>query len=99
MASRSKKSEASRPAEHELLEAIVEIADDGFASRAALAARLPKFGRRDLTKACGRLASRGLVLERRAPDGGTYLALTGEGWRALRGAAEAPAQADRQASQ
>ncbi len=72
-----------RPDEHELLAAIVDLVDDGFATRSALAARLPRFSRRDLTKAYGRLASRGLVLERRGPDGATYLALTGEGWRAL----------------
>jgi hypothetical protein len=73
-----------RPDERELLAAIAELVDDGFASRAELAARLPRLGRRDLVKSYGRLAARGLVLERRAPDGGTYLALSGEGWRALR---------------
>lgn len=31
-----------------------------------------------------RAARRGLVLERRGPDGQVYLALTAEGWRALR---------------
>jgi hypothetical protein len=84
-----------RPEDHELLETIAELVDDGFASRAALAARLRKLGRRELAKAYGRLASRGLVLERRGPDGATYLALSGEGWRALRGATEV--MADRQA--
>jgi hypothetical protein len=75
-----------RPEEHELLGAIAETVDDGFASRTALAMRLRQYSRRDLTRAYGRLATRGLVLERRAPDGGTYLALTAEGWRALRSA-------------
>ncbi len=73
------------PGEGALLGAIVELADDGFASRAELAARLPRLSRRDLTKAYGRLARQGLVLERRAPDGAIYLALTGEGWRVVRG--------------
>jgi hypothetical protein len=75
-----------RPEDPELLGAIAELVDDGFASRGALATRLRQFSRRDLTKSYGRLATRGLVLERRGPDGATYLALTGEGWRALEGA-------------
>ena len=72
-----------RPEEGELLGAIAELVDDGFASRADLATRLRQFGRRDLAKGYSRLATRGLVLERRAPNGGIYLALTGEGWKAL----------------
>jgi hypothetical protein len=73
-----------RPEEPELLGAIAELVDDGFASLGELATRLRQFGRRDLTKGYQRLAKRGMVLERRGPDGGIYLALTGEGWQALR---------------
>jgi hypothetical protein len=69
--------------DRELLAAIAEVADDGFAPRRRLKASFPRAGQRDLAKAGSRLARRGLVLERRGPDGAIYLALTGEGWRAL----------------
>jgi hypothetical protein len=68
----------------ELLAAIAETVDDGFCSRAALIPRFRKLGHRDLLRLQKRAARRGLILERRGPDGQTYLALTSEGWRALR---------------
>jgi hypothetical protein len=66
-----------------VLSAIAAIADDGFAPRHALGPRFPRHGERDLVKTSQRLARSGLLLERRGPDGGIYLALTGEGWREL----------------
>jgi hypothetical protein len=68
----------------ELLAAVVDLGDDGFVPRRALATRFPRHGERDLVKATQRLARSGLLLERRAPDGAIYLALSGEGWRQLR---------------
>jgi hypothetical protein len=68
----------------EVLEAIVEEADDGFCSRAKLIRRFPKLGERDLRRSIRRAATLGLVLERRGPDGGLYVALSGEGWDLLR---------------
>jgi hypothetical protein len=68
----------------ELLAAIAETVDDGFCPASVLAARFPKLGHRDLVRVRGRAARRGLVLERRGPDGRIYLALTAEGWLVLR---------------
>jgi hypothetical protein len=68
----------------ELLAAIAEAVDDGFCATSALALRFSKLSHRDLVRLRGRAARRGFVLERRGPDGQVYLALTSEGWRALR---------------
>lgn len=68
----------------ELLAAIAEAVDDGFCPVSALSPRFPKLSHRDLVQLRKRTASQGLVLERRGPDGQVYLALTAEGWRALR---------------
>jgi hypothetical protein len=59
-------------------------ADDGFLTASALSSRFPKLGHRDLVRLRGRAVRGGLLLERRGPDGQVYLALTSEGWRALR---------------
>ena len=68
----------------ELLAAIAEAVDDGFYPASALALRFPKIGHRDLVRLRARAVRRGHLLERRGPDGQVYLALTSEGWRALR---------------
>lgn len=68
----------------ELLAAIADAVDDGFCPAATLAPRFPRLGHRDLVRLRGRAARRGLILVRRGPDGQVYLALTSEGWRALR---------------
>jgi hypothetical protein len=68
----------------ELLAAIVETVDDGFCPVSELAPRFPKLRHRKLVRLRGQALRRGLVLERRGPDGRAYLALTSEGWRALR---------------
>lgn len=68
----------------ELLAAIADAVDDGFCPASTLASRFPRLGHRDLVRLRGRAARRGLILERRGPDGQVYLALTNEGWRALR---------------
>jgi len=71
----------------ELLAAIAEAVDDGFCPASALGPRLPKLGHRDLVRLRGQALRRGLLIERRGPDGRVYLALTSEGWRALRSSA------------
>jgi hypothetical protein len=68
----------------ELLAAIAMEVDDGFCPASALASHFPKLGHRDLVRLWARAVRRGLLLERRGPDGRVYLALTGEGWEALR---------------
>jgi hypothetical protein len=69
-----------RPTDEQILRAIVELADDGFCERRELASRFRGYGERDLMASLARAARRNLVLERRGPDGRTYLALTSEGW-------------------
>jgi hypothetical protein len=68
----------------ELLAAIAETVDDGFCPMSSLVSWFPKLSHRDLVRLRGRAVRRGLVLERRGPDGKAYVALTSEGWRALR---------------
>jgi hypothetical protein len=68
----------------ELLAAIAEAVDDGFCPAASLIPQFPKLSHRDLVRLRGQAVRRGLLLERRGPDGQVYLALTSEGWRALR---------------
>jgi hypothetical protein len=64
--------------------AIVKLADDGFCRRSDLIPLFPRLGERDLRRSIRRAVTLGLVLERRGPDGGLYLALSGEGWDLLR---------------
>jgi hypothetical protein len=75
----------------DLAAAVAEIADDGFCPTATLGSRFPKLGHRDLVRLRKRAVGQGLLLERRGPEGQVHLALTSEGWRALR----APDSADR----
>ncbi len=70
--------------DEEILAAITELADDGFCSQQDLKLRFRTVSSRDLRKSIGRAARRGLLLERRGPDGRTYLALSSEGWNLLR---------------
>jgi hypothetical protein len=70
--------------EREILTAIVDLADDGFCSRRELFALFRGRGERTLQRSIARTARHGLLLERRGPDGVSYLALTSEGWDLLR---------------
>jgi hypothetical protein len=42
-----------------------------------------RLGERELRRSVQRATRLGLLLERRGPDGRTYVALTGEGWNRL----------------
>jgi hypothetical protein len=68
------------PPAEEVVAAIVALADDGFCRRGELRQRFPGLGERDLRRAVRRAVTRGLVIERRAPDGGFHLAVSSEGW-------------------
>ena len=68
------------PLPGEIVAAIVEIADDGFCKRVELAQRFPRLGQRDFRRALRRAVTRGFVIERRGPDGGTHFAVSSEGW-------------------
>jgi hypothetical protein len=70
----------------QLLAAIAEAVDDGFYPTSALASTLPKLTHREVVRLRKRALALGLILERRDQQGRTVLALTSEGWRALRAA-------------
>jgi hypothetical protein len=83
-----------RITDEDVLEAIVAIAGDGYCLVADLLPSLPKpaaaraaIGRSahaDRRRALHRAVNRGLVIERRGPDGREHVAVASEGWRRLR---------------
>jgi hypothetical protein len=72
------------PSDDELLATVVELADDGFCPTRDLYLQLRRFGSRELRRGLGRAVRRGFLLERRGPDGRTYVALSSEGWERVR---------------
>jgi hypothetical protein len=72
--------------DEDVLAAIVEVAGDGYCLAADLLPSLPKRAHRDRQRALRRSINRGLVLERRGPDGRLHVAVASEGWRELRAA-------------
>ena len=78
------RSRRTGPEPEQLLAAIVEAVDDGFYPASRLATAFPKLSHRDLVRLRKRALGLGLILERRDPEQGPCLALTSEGWRALR---------------
>jgi hypothetical protein len=76
-----------RITDEHVLRAIVERAGDGYCRAADVLPALPKRAHADRRRALHRCVSRGLVIERRGPDGRAYVALASEGWRQLREAA------------
>ena len=72
------------PSDEEILRAIVDLGDDGFVPRHRLVAHFRGQGEREMRRAIGRSARRGLVLERKDPEGRGFLAVSSEGWDALR---------------
>jgi hypothetical protein len=67
-----------------VLEAIVELGGDGYWPVQEVFAELPRRTHADRRRAVYRAVNRGLVLERRGPDGRIWVALSSEGWRLLR---------------
>jgi hypothetical protein len=76
------------PSDEEILGAIVALGDDGFVPRRDLILGFRKVGERDLRRAIGRSARRGLVLERKDAEGRGFLAVSSEGWELLRSGSE-----------
>jgi hypothetical protein len=74
----------SRVEPEQLVAAIAEAVDDGFYSASLLVVDFPKLGHREMARLRKRALRQGLLLERRGPDGRTYLAITSEGWRTMR---------------
>ena len=75
-----------RITDEHVLKAIVEQAGDGYCLLADLLPSLPRRSHADRRRAVYRSVSRGLVLQRRGPDGRGYVAVASEGWRELRAA-------------
>jgi hypothetical protein len=72
------------PSDEEILRAIVALGDDGFVPRHQVVLRFRGEGEREMRRAIARSARRGLVLERKDPEGRSFLAVSAEGWAALR---------------
>jgi hypothetical protein len=70
----------------DVLAAIVDRAGDGYCLIADVLPSLPKLSHADRRRAVHRAVGRGLVLQRRGPDGREHVALASEGWRHLRAA-------------
>jgi len=75
-----------RITDEDVLQAIRDVAGDGYCLAADLLPSLPKLGHADRRRALHRSVSRGLVLQRRGPDGREHVAIASEGWRQLRAA-------------
>jgi hypothetical protein len=73
-----------RITDEDVLNSIVELAGDGYCLVAELVLALPKRTHSDRRRALHRAVNRGLVLERRGPDGRAWVAVASEGWRQLR---------------
>jgi hypothetical protein len=73
-----------RITDDDVLAAIVDLAGDGYCLVPDLFRVLPKRTHADRRRALNRAVNKGLVLERRGPDGRMHVALASEGWRELR---------------
>jgi hypothetical protein len=64
----------------------VELAGDGYCLVADVLPSLPRRSHADRRRAVHRSINRGLLIQRRGPDGRAYVAVASEGWRQLRAA-------------
>jgi len=69
-----------------VLQAIVDRAGDGYCLVADVLPSLPRRTHADRRRALHRSVNRGLLIERRGPDGRKWVAVASEGWRQLRAA-------------
>ena len=77
-----------RISDDDVLGAIVELAGDGYCLLAEVLPLFPsRFSHSDRRRAAYRAINRGLVIQRRGPDGREHVAVASEGWRQLRGRA------------
>jgi hypothetical protein len=75
-----------RITDDDVLSSIVELAGDGYCLVADVLPSLPSRSHADRRRAVQRSINRGLVIQRRGPDGRAYVAVASEGWRQLRAA-------------
>jgi hypothetical protein len=76
-----------RITEEDVLAAIVELCGDGYCLVADVLPLFPsRFSHADRRRAVHHSVNRGLVLQRRGPDGREHVAIASEGWRRLRAA-------------
>jgi hypothetical protein len=73
-----------RITDEHVLNGIVELAGDGYCLVAELLLSLPKRAHSDRRRAVHRSINRGLIIQRRGPDGREHVAVASEGWRQLR---------------
>lgn len=73
-----------RITDEDVLNSIVDRVGDGYCLIADVLPLLPKLGHGDRRRAVHRAINRGLVVERRGPDGRAWVAVASEGWRQLR---------------
>lgn len=74
-----------RITDQDVLNAIVELAGDGYCLVADVLPLFPsRFSHSDRRRALHRSINAGLVIERRGPEGRAYVAVASEGWRLLR---------------
>jgi hypothetical protein len=72
------------PDDEEIVGGIIAVAGDGYCPAYELHLRpFRHLDRGVLGRALRRAANRGLILERRGPDGRRYVAVAPEGWRLL----------------
>jgi hypothetical protein len=71
--------------DEDVLEAVVDRAGDGYCLIADVLPSLPKRTHADRRRALHRTMNRGLLIQRRGPDGRSYVTISSEGWRQLRG--------------
>jgi hypothetical protein len=77
---------SKRITDEDVLQAIVEVAGDGYCRLHDLVGAMAKRTHADRRRAIYRAVGRGLVIQRRGPDGRQYVAIASEGWRRLRAA-------------
>jgi hypothetical protein len=75
-----------RITDDDVLAAVVELAGDGYCPVSDLIPSLPKRTHSVRRRAVSRAVNAGVLLERRGPDGRTWVAVATEGWRQLRAA-------------
>ena len=74
-----------RITDQDVLGAIVDLAGDGYCLVADVLPLFPsRFSHTDRRRALHRAINRGLVIQRRGPDGREHVAVASEGWRQLR---------------